>query len=126
MENKKLPSKAVSALVYGILSVFFSFCFISFFLTDYLLSSSYSSDFVGELLLIVTLYIPVIIFAVLGLNKSQKGYIAVNKNPELYRGVGMLKAARITSYSYVGAFSTFAPLILLLILRLIILFVDFI
>lgn len=124
MENKKLPPKAVSALVYGILSVFFSFCFISFFLTDYLLSSSYSSDFVGELLFIVALYIPVIIFAVLGLNKSKKGYIAVNKNPELYRGVGVLKAARITSY--VGAFSTFAPLILLLILRLIILFVDFI
>lgn len=121
MENKKLPPKAVNALVFDILSVFFSFCFISFFLT-YLLSSSYSSDFVGDLLFIVVLYIPAIIFAVLGLNKSKKGYIAVNKNPELYRGVGMLKAARITSY--VCAFSTFAVIILVLILRLIIFFVD--
>jgi len=121
MENKKLPPKAVNALVFGILSVFFSFCFISFFLT-YLLSSSFSSDFVGDLLFIVVLYIPAIIFAVLGLNKPKKGYIAVNKNLELYRGVGMLKAARITSY--VGAFSTFAVIILVLILRLMIFFVD--
>lgn len=117
MENKQLPPKAVSALVFGILSVFFSFCFISFILMDLsspsLSSSSSSIDFVG-LLFIVVLFISVVIFAVLGLNKSKKGFIAVNKNPENYRNVGMLKVARITSY--VGAFSSFTVLILIWIL----------
>lgn len=115
MENKILPPKAVNALVFGILSVFFSFCFISFIFMDLSTSrpSSSSVDYVG-LLFVVILFILVIIFAVLGLNKSKKGYIAVNKNPEKYRNVGMLKAARITSY--VGAFSSFAVLILIWIL----------
>ena len=116
MENKILPPKAVSALVFGILSVFFCVFLDSFIIVDALEPHSHyyvRETSIFDYLFAVICFIPVI-FGVIGLNKSKKGYIAVNKNPEKYRNVGMLKAARITSY--VGAFSSFAVIILIWIL----------
>jgi hypothetical protein len=97
MENKQLPPQAVAALVFGILSIFLNFCFIptvAFVVNDVLYSGSFA---MGSTFLCMW-FILVLVFAILGLNLSRKGYDAVNKNPERYRGVGVLKAARITSY----------------------------
>ena len=68
MENKQVAPTSIAALVLGILSISFS-----------------------------SLVIPGIILSIIGKRKAQEGYDAIAANPNLYRGEGMLKAARITS-----------------------------
>lgn len=110
MENKKLPPKAIAALVFGILSILFNLWFIptvAFVASDFM----YSGSFAPTAVIICMWFVLVVLLAILGLNLSRKGYDAVNQNPELYRGVGVLKAARITSF--IGIIIGFAALILM-------------
>lgn len=109
MENKQLPPKAIAALVFGILSILFNLSFIptvAFVVNDVL----YSGSFATASAFLCLWFVVVLVFAIIGINLSRKGYEAVNKNPELYRGVDILKAARITSI--IGVVVGFAALIL--------------
>lgn len=67
-ENKPLPPTAVVSLVNGILFICLGI-----------------------------LVIPGIICGIVGLNKAKQGYQSVDNNPDMYGGIGMLKAGRITS-----------------------------
>ena len=110
MENKQLPPKAIVALVFGILSILFNLCFIptvAFIVNDVL----YGGSFAAASAFLCLWFIIVLVFAIIGIRLSRKGYDAVNKNPELYQGVAILKAARVTSI--IGALVGFAALILI-------------
>ena len=108
MENKKLPPKSVAALVFGILSIGLNvFAFLplfAFILEDLFMSGSSSP-------IIVVFIVPSLVFSVLALNHARRSEDAVKRNPELYRGTSMIKAARITAY--IGAVLSFVVLILI-------------
>jgi hypothetical protein len=107
MENKKLPPKAVTALVFGILSIgpFAFLPLLAFIVQDILTSRGETSVYA------VVPFIPSIVFSVISLSNARRGEDAVKQKPELYRGTRMLKAARVTAY--IGAFLSFAALILI-------------
>ena len=116
MNNKQLPPKAVSALVFGILSIVsnvFAIGFATpvgaFVLQDLFMSRPYGGG--SSPALMVLLIVPSLVFAVVSLYNARRGEDAVKQNPELYRGISMLKAARVTAY--IGAILCFATIILI-------------
>ena len=106
MENKQLPPKAISALVFGILSVcpyvFLPILALNVFVLEDIGGASFGA--------VLTL-IPSIVFAVISLCFAGRSDDVIKQNPELYRGSNMLKAARVTAY--LGAFLSFAAIILI-------------
>ena len=105
MENKKLPPKAVAALVFGILSVC-PYIFIPILALNVFVLEDLFSSFGA-----VLTFIPSIVFAVISLVLAGRSDDVIKQNPELYRGTCMLKVARVMAY--LGAFFSFAAVILI-------------
>ena len=112
MENKKLPPKAINALVFGILSLGFNvLCFPTY---TFVLEALMESGAYGPSTAFIVLpAIPSILFAVISLNYARRSEDAIKLKPELYRSTSMLKAARITAY--LGVVLSFAALIFILV-----------
>lgn len=112
MKDKKLPPKAITALVFGILSVF-PYVFLpilalnAFVAQDIIASAWPGGSSVGAAMI----FIPNFIFAAISLCLASRSDDVINQNPELYRGTRMLKAARVTAY--IGAFLSFAAIVLI-------------
>lgn len=112
MKEKKLPPKAITALVFGILSVF-PYVFLPilalkvFVLQDLIASRWYGGSSVGAMVS----FIPTFVFAAISLCLASRSDDVIKQNPELYRGTRMLKAARVTAY--IGAFLSFAAVFLI-------------